>query len=285
MNVLIFVMSMLMLIAMMTYGRLESFRGFAFIQSQFKTYMEVTERQYVNEEAYKRYQETPATTQEQSENKGQEKNPASSKLSFNLFVDTAERNAHPQELEHHLAVARNLLYVLYGEQPFFNELAEKRPEFLNEIFSALMRATEAFAKKEKLKKAKEIATVDLEDAELNAVFTKMLKGTLDAPAADGEPVAGYPSLLDYITLQKNKLKIRVYLAAPPLLTALYGNPEFVRQIIDTRTSLYRDLVNEVLTKEQATQEFQTLYQNQQLPEVPSAMLDFGVSKTNPAQRH
>jgi hypothetical protein len=127
----------------------------------------------------------------------------------------------------------------------------------------------------------------------------MLKGSVDKVAAPVEepeesaraaafepsrsynPERGYSALLDFITIERNKLKIRVFLASPQLLMALFGNENTVRNIIETRYELYRQLVNEEITPEAGKMEFQGQFQNQQLPEVPPEMLDFGISKTNP----
>jgi hypothetical protein len=296
-------MTMLMLLALMTYGRLESFSGFAFVQAQFKEYMQKTERNYVNEEANKRYDKEVASKKEKndSESESNPKNPASSTLSFNLFIDKNERIKHPNELEIQMNIAKNLMFFLYGDQPFFMEMEERRPDFMNEIFAALMRVTEEQTKKEKLntKKVKEIATLDLGDLALNEVFTKMLKGSIEMvveemnpsnpeaqPLHPFKPARGYYSLLDFITLQKNKLQTRVYLASPQLLMAIYGNPEVVRQIIRVRNGIYYDLINTSPegyndAAKTAKEQFQSQFQNLQTPFIPATMLDFGVSKTDP----
>lgn len=305
MNILLFVMSMLMILALMTYGRLESFLGFAFVQSQFKVYMEKTERNYVNEEALARYNSEKGSTQEKQESDSNEKNSASSTLSFSLFVDKNDRAKFQKDLETQMTIAKNLIYFLYGDQPFFIQMEEKRPDFVNEIFAALIQVTNGYTKEQELnsKKKEEIATVDLGDSELNDVFTKMLKGSVDEILPDSgsenqdvqeplnlnnpyKPERGYYSLLNFITLQKNKLKIRVYLASPQLLMAIYGNSDIVRQIIEMRNRIYYDLIN--ASKEGAgevaktSQEaFQRQFQNHQLPLIPQEILDFGVSKTNP----
>jgi len=294
MNILLFVTTMLMLLALMTYGRLETYRSLALVQSQFEYFMTQTERLYVNNEAKKRYKNTTASTKEKIENA--ERNGASATLSFNLFVDKEERAKYADKLEAQIEVAKNLLCFLYGNQKFFIDMQERRPDFLSEIFAKLIAATDQYTKKEKLasNKVKEIATVNLEDPELNVAFGKMLKGlvipkekkakkdqSVSEQTTPFRPKEGYLSLLDFITIQKNKLKIRVYLASSQLLMALYGNPEVVQQILETRYDLYRQYVNDVIAKEAAEKEFQALFLNQRLDIVPSDMLDFGISKTNP----
>lgn len=273
-----------MLLAIMTYGRLESFRGFAFMQAQFKEYMTKTERLHVNEEAENRYKKSPASKREKGDQESQERNPASSTLSFRLFIDKAERDKHPAEFEVHTAIAKNLLRFLYGQQPFFQELEQTRPDFLDGLFSALGEVTEGFSDEEKLKKKKEIATLDLKDPELNDVFTLMLRGVEGPEAKETANFlldSGYYSLLDFITLQKDKLTTRVYLASPQLLMALFGRPDIVSDIKETRQRLYRDVVNEAITTKEAEEELRARFEDLRLPEVPEKMLNFGVSKTRP----
>lgn len=283
MNVLLFVMSMLMLLVMITYGRLESFRSFAFVQLQFKEYMEHTERDFINETAVDRYNKTAATRSEKTETEKREMNKASPKLSFNLFVDKEERDANQEQLETHLNVARSLIFYLYGDQEFYKELEARRPNFVNEILSALMTQTETLPK---IKKVKELATVDLKDPELNDAFTRMLKGAYEEPPKDQEkrPMklqTGYYSLLDFITVGKGKLQMRVFLASRQFLMAVFGNPATVDEIVRVRYKLYRSVRDKVMDAKQASEEFQTLFNNSALPFIPEEFLDFGVSKTNP----
>ena len=281
MNVIVFVMSMLLLFAILTFGRLESFRNFAFVQVAFKQYMEQIERQYVNNEAIKRYETTVATKGNKQDK--QEKNQASSLLSFELFVDAEKRLANQEALENHRRVAISLMAFLYKDQSFYQEIEERRPNFLNEIIDALIRETEPLTKKQKLRKAKEITTVDLKDDALNEAFTKMLKGTITKLKKQQippfKPEKGYYSLLDFITIQPNKQKIRVFLASPQLLMALYGNPDVVENILTERYQLYQQVKNNTRAASDASEEFRSSFQGQ--ANVPSSMLDFGVSKTNP----
>lgn len=301
MNVLFFVMSMLMLLALMTYGRLESYLGYAFVQTQFKEYMEKTERNYVNEEAKERYDKEKGSTKDNSNSS--KRNQASPKLSLSLFIDKEEREKQLKDLEVQRNIAKNLMYFLYGEQPFFLQMEEKRPDFLNEILNALIKVTEDYNKDQKLNsnKVEEISTVDLGDVELNEVFTKMLKGTPELTANTNpskgnqtaqerkyafKPDNGYYSLLEFITIQKNKNVIRVYLAPPQLLVALYGNVDVVNRILDARNQIYynlthsnKDQASEISASSQA--QFQAEFQNQRYPWIPIEMLDFGVSKTKP----
>lgn len=274
----------------MTYGRIESYRGFAFMQSQFKEYMEHAERLDANKAAQNRYIKEKASTKKGSD---AAKNKSSSLLSFNLFIDKEERDKQSDKIPLQITLAKNLMFFLYGDQPFFISMQEKRSNFLDEIFAALIKASDNFTKEQKLNrnKAEEIATIDLGDMELNDVFAKMLRGSIEEvgnvdintnPTPSFKPTRGYYPLLDFLTIARDKLKIRVFLASPQLLMAIYGNADIVRQILDARKNLYNDVVAGPTKEAPATQSFQAQFQNSQLPEIPNDILDFSVSKTRPS---
>jgi hypothetical protein len=295
-----YVATMLMLLVLMTYGRLESFRGFSYIQSEFKQYMEKHEREFINDEAIRQYNDTVAKSTNPTANSDQEKSEARSLVMFNLFINKQEREAHPKEFDQLNQITRNLIAYLYGDQPFYKKLEEKRPNFVSEIFQALIRETDGLNEKDKLKKIGELSTVDLRDFELNEVFTSMLKGSIELhekiPQSENvgirteegrqvfkpnfQPIEGYYSLLDFLTLDKGNYKIRIFLASPQLLMAIFGNPSIVYDILQTRYDLYKAVKSGMDPKE-AEKTFLQQYLNQRLSYINSETLDFGVSKTNP----
>lgn len=302
-----YVSTMLMLLVLLTYGRLESFRGFGYIQAGFKSYMEKHERDYINKEAIDLYESTTATSQNPSnddEEKSQSKSQARAKLMFNLFIDKQERDKQNQQnskvFEQLSQMTEKLIYYLYSDQPFFQKIEDKRPNFIAEILQALMRSTDGLTEKNKIKKTCDIAQIDLGDFELNDVFTKMLRGSTNLPIKipvsdnieivfeQGQsfvrpnflPTEGYYSLLDFVTLDHGNYKIRVFLASPQLLMAIYGNPTTVYDILQGRYELYKNVKNGGLPDE-ATNAFKNQFSNQVLPYILPDTLDFGVSKVNP----
>ena len=93
----------------MTYGRIESYRGFAFMQSQFKEYMEHAERLDANKAAQNRYIKEKASTKKGSD---AAKNKSSSLLSFNLFIDKEERDKQGDKIPLQITLAKNLMFFL-----------------------------------------------------------------------------------------------------------------------------------------------------------------------------
>lgn len=142
-----------------------------------------------------------------------------------------------------------------------------------------MKATE----NRTLNKPKDLSTVDLGDPKLQYVFYKMLDGTpeFEEGIVNFKPTAGYFSLLDFITIKPNKSRIRVYLASPQVLMAIFGDVGTVKEILSERSRLYREVKKEIMTKEEASELFMSLFMEMRLPGIENTLLDFGVSKTNP----
>jgi hypothetical protein len=280
MNILIFVISMLTILSLLTYGRVESFRNFSLIQDEFKNYMKVKARVNVNELAGKRYDHTHVPSKYQT--KPNYQNSASSTLSFNLFIDKEERKQHLLELAAHRIAAKNLMYFLYGHQEFFKKIEEKRPQILDEILDGLIKKSDEFKPKDKINRPQELATIDLDNEDINLAFTYMLQGYSKHEESE-KAKEGYPSLLNFITVKRKKLVIRVFLASQPLLVALFGSPDIVKQISESRNQLYKEVKTERKTIPKASEEFKNLFINKRLPSIPDAMLNFDVSGTNPAK--
>ncbi|MBS4167623.1 hypothetical protein [Parachlamydia sp. AcF125] len=284
MNILLFVTSLLMLMTLMTYARLESYRSFAIIQSQFEFYMKNLEREEYKKSAKKWYEEHVATTKEQTEENKQKKSRASSTLPIALFLNREEREKK-QELHTQFALmAKNLLFALYGHTKFFKEALEEDRRFLDQLLKAISQSVEDLPSNQKIKNAGDLSTLPLKDPHLHDIFYLMLKGGTEIPAEEKGTVevnVSYPPLAKYLTLS-NKTQIRVFLASKPLLMAIFGEPTLVEEILRKRVELYKEVKAEDGMKvEEATQIFKDLFENRRLGEIISEVLDFTVSKKDP----
>ena len=61
---------------------------------------------------------------------------------------------------------------------------------------------------------------------------------------------------------------------------IYDNPALVKEIEETRLNLYKQVKDESLTKDEATEEFQKQF-GKQREGIEEKVLDFRVTKTNP----
>lgn len=318
MNVLIFVSTLLMVMTIMTYARLETFRTSQGFQILFQNYMQKYERAYLNEQQEKRYNTTHISKDKTSEKAPKApKAKATPRIPLYYLVNKKDRDTHQAEAEQLNILLKKLMVNLYSQQPFFQELEQKRPGFLDEILVAVSKAAEALPEERKIKNAGELANLDLGDQELNEAFYKMLHG---APAIkldlikeisetqdllgieekkeiieeNGDPEIaavdameveefkspqGYVSLLDFITTE-NVPKIRIYLASPIVLKSIFNDDSVVIEILKTRQELFQ-----LITKESPKGELQSTFKNQfdprRDPTFDDKILDFSISKTNP----
>ena len=62
MNILLMVMVMLMMLSLMTYAKLETYRSTQILDQFFNHYMQIEERGFINEDAVEKYKSTKMST-------------------------------------------------------------------------------------------------------------------------------------------------------------------------------------------------------------------------------
>ena len=101
MNVLIFVMTMLMLLTLMTYAKLETYRSSQVFQVLLEHYMQKDERGYINlaaEDTYDGIKKVAKKTDtEPVEEAPKPKAEGNARLSLALIKDKSKRDSNPQE--------------------------------------------------------------------------------------------------------------------------------------------------------------------------------------------
>jgi len=312
MNVLLFVTAMIMVLSMLTYTRLETYRNFSLLQSEFTQFMEKTERGYINKTAVWWYDNSKG--EKRTPGKGQTKNEARSRLSFLVFIDKTAQAKYAQAYPKIVLLSKKLITYLYQNQPTFKKMLQQRPDILDALLARLMVA-DSLPKEQKIKKASDLANLELNDPLLDAFFYYILKGAelpekkvsenmsqskLPMPEfiikeAKGEiddedgdqniqqeyiSPEGYFSLQDYITVDA-AIKIRVYLASRALLMAIFNDPVIVDSIIAMRNDLYKKVVNGPMSPADAEAQFKTTFASKSDPNFDDTILDYTVTKTNP----
>lgn len=318
MNILTYVMTILLLLVSLTYAQLENFHATAGLQTGFIAYMETRERKPISELADTWYHTLKATHRKKAEQPlkegpKNEKVKANSRLSFHLFLDKEDRDANQDVYQKTRDLAKRLMTVLYGEQEFFKEMAQERPNFLNEIIDELEAASERLPKDVKIDKATLLSKLEFMDKKLEYTFQLMLRGLpkpvpkpvdpteisnkQDADASeldttDDETVAiesqevhaepGYVSLIDYINVRPY-LKVRVFLASRPLLTAIYQDPAIVNHIIAVRDEMYKKVRKDKSEAGTLSKEFEATFSMQGTAATYGLILDFSVTNADPKQ--
>lgn len=310
MNVILIVTTMIMIMASLTYARLQTYRSTSLKQVEFERYMKTKERGDINATAKWWYDNSHPTKQGSGNPKP--KSTARSQLSFSVFVDQNKAAQHAKEYPKLYHMAKKLIYYLYYDQPFFQEYLKQKPDIVDSLLKSLMFA-DTLPKEQKPKKAKDLANLSLPDPILNSFLYFILKGLnveekedvkkiefgfspLMPPLIqeeegeddDEEPQnedlfkspKGYRSLLDFITLD-DSVQIRVYLASKELLFAIFDTPETVDAIISYRNEAFNKVSKGAQEPDEAGNQFKALFLNKSDPNFDESVLDFTISKTNP----
>lgn len=317
MNVLIFVMTLLMLLGAMTYARLNTFLASQTVQIIHEDYMHYKERATVSDKAEVIYDGIHVKVKDKEQKEKDKDKPqnggGSRAINLKLLVNKEEREKNEEDWKQTTQLFKNLAKALYKDEPFFKELNESRPTFLDDILKELANAIDGMDKSSKPKKAADLGNIKLDDPQLDYALYLMLKGIPkpkeeqkqpnapkqteqdvdpdnDAPADPKETKEtahlsdmGYRSILDYIKLS-GKQEIRVYLAPKPVLEAVFSDSATVDTILAERYRLYKLAIKKDSNVKELGEEFKSTFENARDPQIDSKMLLFTVSKTRPDRK-
>lgn len=300
MNILIFVTSLLMIFALLTYGRLDMYRSFIVTQGEFERYMAEGERRAFNRGAQQWYDWT-ALSQKNGGSKKPASKDASPKINLYWMFHPEERQAHQQVDTTYRDLLKRLIYIVFGDHQEFKKAIDKNPNLVDDLIQAIEKAgSQLTADKTPLKTVYGLENLDLDNPALQDTYYWMVKGFhLPQPEKKKEnketseigareeptenqaenliPQEGVVSLLDFLTIQSNKTKIRVFLAPKAILLAIFGDPHTVDEIMQNRIEMSNTKETDYSNlSEQFKQKFAPLAIN-----VPETMLDFTVSGTDP----
>jgi hypothetical protein len=307
MNVLIFVVTMVMLLSLMTYSRLDSYRNSQTYQVIFKHFMEKDERGYINVRGRKTYEDIKVKEGEENGDgkKKSKKVDASPSISIALLLDP-KREEKTKEWEQTKILLASLMKTLYSNQPFYIELEKEHPGFVNDLIRDLTQTIDALPKETKPKIPQDLGNLRLSDPKLDAALYKMLKGALKLnvvtdeqknekateviveTSVDDNEISnktdeyqspeGYYSLLDYLTDKPSK-QVRVYLAPLNVLLSIFSK-DSVNDIIAVREQLYKQAMAGSDT-DQLSESFKNQFLKLKDAAIDDDTLNFTVNKTNP----
>lgn len=309
MNVLIFVISLLMMLALLTYGRLDMYRNFVITQLEFERYMVEDQRKAINKGAKQWYDWTTVSTKN-GKNASRAPSDTTPRLNITSLLDAEKRNQDPALATIQKELFKRLIYHLYGDQASFKTAIDKNPHLIDELLQAIELAGDQLAKEDKIFKSTDILEkLDLHNPTLQEFYYRLLKGyrlpdkkrnlnkeegtiilTEDLMLGSGEEIADESfeeyvsldkkiSLLNYVTLNPKKIKTRIYLAPQPVLFAIFGDSQTVDEVQQTRLNLYQQAMSQEDAKN-LTEEFKQKFKSR-TKDVPEKMLDFTVTSSDP----
>lgn len=297
-----------MLLSLMTYARFETYRNSQIFQVFFNNYMEKDERGYVNLGAEKQYAATKGSSKDGSGG-SQPKVNANRRISLALLASKDKREKQAKDWAQERLLLKNLINVLYNDQPFFQQVIQERPQVVDELINSLVQTIDGLPENKKLKKAEELANLKLGDPLLDLLFYKILHGapykevikeqpsllpeqkeekkgeaedddsSVQSESEEFKSTKGYFSLLDFVNVSPT-LKIRVYLAPREVLMAIFNDQGIVDEMMLQRKALYKQ-ANADGDLKALSETFQNQFEQRRPQDIDKSMLDFSVTKTNP----
>lgn len=295
MNILPFVMALLLALTILTTTKLHTLKTLMTIRAKYLLYMkeaESIEFSQCQREKYdaKHKNDGSEEEQESSDKSGKTRIRAVRKLNL-LALARGDKSGKIDSYTTISIITKRLLNLLYKDQPFYQKIQEKRPDFLNELLEKLKANGPDY--QERLGSVTDLAQIDIHDAELSEVFAKMLEGAIISPEllqANGEDKKSfrdvYPSLKDFTTYDKGIETIRIFLAPPELLMAIFNDENTVDSIIKTRKDHFKELRkhNEddlTLPRQVLSEKFKSAFESKLPPELDKSLFNFEVTATSP----
>jgi hypothetical protein len=313
MNVLLYVMTLMLVLAALSYSRLENFFQFFGIQAGFKHYMQTTEKEPINKIARHWYHTIHLSTHDSS-SRGST-NPASPRLPIITLLNKDLRQQFPNQHAQLREILKKLMQQ-YQHNKIFKELESKDSHFLDALLNEIESSADRYFEEhdEKPTKASILSNLEFQNEELRLGLYMMIKGSAkemdprqklskypsakptqqvtvtsdeeDAAAIECEEAhgdAGYESILDLLTTEKT-LKIRMFLASPKLLMAIYEDKDLVDDIVRERRQLYAQVKNHPEKVDEASATFESQFSQAGKAAQYGGLLDFKVSRTNPSRK-
>lgn len=300
MGLLIQTSVLIMVIALITYSRLDLFIPRKAMEQQIVSFMSNTERSWMNANSQAYYDALHPTTK--AANAGpRESSFGTGYISLRpLFGENEEMAGNTK------AVLKSLLVELYAKQPFVtNEIKKGSFPDAASLFSELIDAIAQAGRNRALYSVddKNLTTEDqffrLNVGSLQSIFVNIVNGCScqvddaeqvvkngsdEDEEGENESKAGviphnYCSLFTFANMLPYK-QLSIYLAPEEVLMALYGNQQIVGEIMRTRT-----IANREYKKTKSPESKAALERFKSIPAViDSKFLDYNVTTTNPNRK-
>jgi hypothetical protein len=169
-----------------------------------------------------------------------------------------------------------LIRQVYGRSLLYQELQAQQPYLEEALLAAVMRSARALEEADRPKQGRELATLVLNDPDLQLLWYRILKGNAGSTCQDAQP-----PLDCFVDVRKRaKLGLSIYKARPEMLLALFQDAAVVEQLRQERLRLYREIQNKRMDTSSASESFESAYgMGRYLPD--NGMWDFRVNTVKP----
>lgn len=296
MNVLMFTMTMLLILASMTYTRLDSFRSLMITKTQFENHLEKAEHKFLNDKAEEWYEKiiVNSSVNNLPGSKAKNNRKGCSKLSWAIFFDSNKRDKDPNKFRQVADLSKKLILNLFPKDSNVQKMISTHPDIIDNLFSKLMEASDKLPSNLKIKEISHLASLELDDEDLKLFRYELFKESdypINANFIDSSPSHAKTktdqkgkkketySLLDHLTVMP--AKTRVFLASKEVLLATCQDETVVSQILEKRDFFYKAVKNKnPITNAEASIQFKSFI-NGLSSSFNDDLFDFSITKTNP----
>lgn len=286
MNVLPLVFALLLILSVVTIEKFDQFKNAIIVQNEYKFAIEKQDRRVYNK-------------REAAMNQNKNEKVNYRQLTFRPFFDKKLRDPkHIEKYRQYRQLTVDLIRILYGHAAFFKQMEQQRPQLIDELLDAIQEASDKMPDGS-LKRIQDISKINLEDEDLQFVYYRMLKGTIDKddfkelvteckkqdiPIPLNFEKTYFPLLLfvnnNGTDGNYSSAIINVALAPRELLLAIYGNPEVVEELIQRRCELS---VKKDKDKSDLNAQFRTEFEGKQKTGIVD-VLKYEISSTDKSNR-
>lgn len=277
MNILPLVFALIFMLSILTIEKLDNYKNRTLIHQQYEKTLELEERAEFNDREDRLYKNNKRISFQQTP--------------FRLFLKKDDREKNEAKYRQFRFVAIHLIKELYGKAAFYKAMEQKRPDFVEELLNAIQDEADKMHEKS-IRQVEDAARIKLNDPELQAVFYKMLKGTINKktckePSSDVQldSERAYFPLLSFFNFNGMDIKIKIRLAPKELLRAIYGTKELADRVFAFGEELSKQLRSKKpeLTPDEAQAKFRNEFEGKQSPEIID-ILDYSINKSSQAKR-
>lgn len=287
MGLLIQTSILIMVIALITYARLDLFLPRKGLEQEMIQFMSQKERDWMNRSAKSYYDLLKPGKKNTVPSNNPENDPK--KQSGTRMISLKPLFEERSQIQENTKILlRNLMTQLYQQQPFVTHEIKKggypdASALFSELIEAIIQVGASMPMEERPSNPSQFISLNL--GTYQPLFTNIVNGCSchaqedETEEEEGEEVViprNYCSLFSFANMRPYK-NLSIYLASEQVLEALYGNKQVVEEILSARKQAHRDF-----DKDHPTE-------LEQFKSVPAAIdtqyLDFRVTGTDPNQKN
>lgn len=264
MNILPLILALVLMLSVLTVEKMEKFKNQSIVQKEYQAFLQDKERDFFNKRQEKLYLLNDKDIKQ---------------LSFRFLVDKEARERDANVTKQYRLLNIELMKQLYGEAAFFKELELKRSNFLEELLTAIEKASDA-APEKLINRVNDIARLELGDPELQEAFYHMLKGTVSreelreikepSPRMKEKLYVSLFSFINYKGADKTPT-IKIQHTPREILKTIFSDEATVDAIILRRQELADSKDNGASTT------FQTEFSGKRRTDIDDQLLDFKIT--------